>query len=626
MSRKDKLRQQLLEQTLGKNAKNRSFSSIGDDLNNILQMQSEQIKELSTYVDPKTLDKINDEMERDFNVKLNNDLKIVNATQKTMDELEIILSDKWHYQTTIKDLCTFIKKSMILEKKEVSCLLYKYRDIKEVLDDITNTLYENQYVTSNKTITIDFNNYPNKNEIFYQDIYNCLYGDAQIILMDHIESLPKVFIQSMISLLKEKEMPLLNRYIEVNNTLKETGNQLVKDALSSLQWKNKYIFLLCHEDLDDFSEKFGTPFIKAIDEIKAFEDLSIEAKKQINLDKITAFKQKVKDKCNILIKENIIDYIMYKKIDDVDLLLEDLFEELLEYHNLSSIEIRYENEILYLIQDEIKQELLKEDTSSFEEIDQQLQSLIGLKEVKEYLHSLKNYYATLKRRTAQGKKVADVSKHMIFTGNPGTGKTTVARILSSYLKASGILESGHLIEVTRKDLVGQYVGHTAQLTGQVISSALGGVLFIDEAYSLYRGNNDSYGLEAIDTLVKYMEDYRDELVVVLAGYKKEMEEFLTSNSGLRSRFANVIEFKDYTGEEIYHIACSIAKGKDYQIDENAKEELISYFDKVNKIEGGNGRLARNAVEKAMINHSLRNSEDDTLLIEDFIKKGSDSFE
>ena len=215
----------------------------------------------------------------------------------------------------------------------------------------------------------------------------------------------------------------------------------------------------------------------------------------------------------------------------------------------------------------------------------------------------------------------DVSKHMIFTGNPGTGKTTVARILAKYLKASGILKSGHLIEVSRKDLVGQYVGHTAVLTSQVISSAIGGVLFIDEAYSLFRGTNDSYGLEAIDTLVKAMEDNRDNLVVVLAGYKKEMDEFLTANSGLRSRFSNIIEFNDYSGEELYRIACNIASSKDYMIDERCKDDLIRYLTKKNILEGGNGRLARTVVEKAMINHSLRNSCEDILILDDFIKEG-----
>ena len=157
--------------------------------------------------------------------------------------------------------------------------------------------------------------------------------------------------------------------------------------------------------------------------------------------------------------------------------------------------------------------------------------------------------------------------HMIFTGNPGTGKTTIARIVAKYLKALGILSSGQLIEVSRSNLVGMYVGQTAQLTGEAIKSALGGVLFIDEAYSLCRNKQDIFGLEAVDALVKGIEDNRDNLVVILAGYIQEMTDFIENNPGLKSRFPNVIEFPDYSSEEMYQIALIAVKGKGYRISE-----------------------------------------------------------
>ena len=197
---------------------------------------------------------------------------------------------------------------------------------------------------------------------------------------------------------------------------------------------------------------------------------------------------------------------------------------------------------------------------------------------------------------------------MIFTGSPGTGKTTIARIISKYLKAIGVLTGGQLVEVSRADLVGRYVGHTAPLTNQVISSAIGGVLFIDEAYSLYRGKDDSFGLEAIDTLVKGIEDNRENLIVILAGYSNEMQEFLTSNSGLKSRFPNVINFPDYTGEELLEISKCIAKSKGYTIDEGADSSLVTYFNAVQMVraaDAGNGRLARNKIEEAILNQSKR---------------------
>ena len=201
---------------------------------------------------------------------------------------------------------------------------------------------------------------------------------------------------------------------------------------------------------------------------------------------------------------------------------------------------------------------------------------------------------------------------MLFrsTGNPGTGKTTVARIAARYLKAMGALSGGQLVEVTRADLVGQYVGHTAPLTQKAIQSAMGGVLFIDEAYALYRGRDDSFGLEAIDALVKGMEDHRDRLVVILAGYSREMEEFLSANSGLRSRFPNLIEFPDYTAEELVEITESIVEGKGYRLDPACRMPLLNYY-REKQLTGdsrvnGNGRMARNKVEAAVIACSRRN--------------------
>ena len=216
----------------------------------------------------------------------------------------------------------------------------------------------------------------------------------------------------------------------------------------------------------------------------------------------------------------------------------------------------------------------------------ELAQIVGLQPVKDYILSLEDNFKIQQLRRERGLKADSPSMHMIFTGNPGTGKTTVARIVSRYLKAIGVLEGGQLVEVTRGDLVGQYVGHTAPLTQKAIQSALGGVLFIDEAYSL------------------------DDLVVILAGYSREMEEFLTANSGLRSRFPNIIEFPDYTAGELVEITKSIVASKGYRLAPACEIPLLAYYQRQQQ-EGdprtnGNGRMARNKVEEAVIACSRRN--------------------
>ena len=238
----------------------------------------------------------------------------------------------------------------------------------------------------------------------------------------------------------------------------------------------------------------------------------------------------------------------------------------------------------------------------------ELDTYIGLNVVKDEVHDLINMVQVYKLREQHDLPTTDMSLHMVFTGNPGTGKTTIARLVAKYLKAIGALKGGQLVEVSRGDLVGRYTGHTAPLTNSVIESALGGVLFIDEAYSLYRGEQDSFGLEAIDTLVKGMEDHRDELVVILAGYTREMETFLTANSGLASRFPNRIEFPDYTAVELLQITQVLAKNKGYTLAEACTEPLLGYYARWQESDArtaGNGRLARNTLEKAIFHQSRR---------------------
>ena len=238
-----------------------------------------------------------------------------------------------------------------------------------------------------------------------------------------------------------------------------------------------------------------------------------------------------------------------------------------------------------------------------------LDELIGLKEVKDEVRDLANFVKVQKMREEQGLKVPKISYHLVFTGSPGTGKTTVARIVARIYKDLGVLKKGHTVETDRSGLVAEYVGQTAVKTNAIIDSALNGVLFIDEAYALVpeQAGND-YGQEAISTLLKRMEDDRDKLVVIIAGYTNEMKRFINSNPGLQSRFNRYINFPDYSASELFQIYELHAKKNQYQLNPEAAEFLrarLEYVVAHKDRNFGNGRYSRNLFEKSIQNQANR---------------------
>ena len=238
----------------------------------------------------------------------------------------------------------------------------------------------------------------------------------------------------------------------------------------------------------------------------------------------------------------------------------------------------------------------------------QLEELVGLETVKKDVKSIINLIKIRKLREAHGLPVAPMSLHMVFMGNPGTGKTTVARLLGGLYAAIGALSRGQLVEVDRSGLVAGYVGQTAIKTREVIDSALGGVLFVDEAYSLAAGGENDFGREAIETLLKAMEDHREDLVVIVAGYSGPMERFLSSNPGLESRFNKYITFPDYTGPELNDIFHGLCRKNGYELDSEAETFAAEFFQALydGRDENfGNGRDVRNCFEDMVIRQANR---------------------
>jgi stage V sporulation protein K len=249
-----------------------------------------------------------------------------------------------------------------------------------------------------------------------------------------------------------------------------------------------------------------------------------------------------------------------------------------------------------------------EDTRTLEELQAELDSLVGLESVKEQVRALVAFLQVQGRRLEHGLPEVATSQHLVFLGNPGTGKTTVARLLAHMYRAMGLLERGHLVEVDRAGLVGEYVGMTAIKTDRAIRRALGGVLFIDEAYALARpgGRGVDFGQEAIETLLKRMEDHRHRLVVIVAGYPRLMHEFLDSNPGLRSRFARELTFQDYSSDELVAITERFAGENEYRLTESAVEALRRIFERASRGEGfGNARYARTIFEQALNHQAVR---------------------
>ena len=497
------------------------------------------------------------------------------------------------------------------------------------LEETARCMAARGLLQSDRIATLDLALYPNSGaeKLFLQDLYAALHAPGEILAFEHYESCYPGFLKTLSDLAVKGSAPLSSRYlVNKEGILVDAGTALAPGAVSRIDPCGKYLIFYSHKGREALADKFGAALVSALGDVcetasYTREDLAALAAQQLN-----TLAQKIRTRLGLTLSAgaDVRDYVAaqctaQKGAAGLSACTDRIFRALSEYclqtdETLTgTVTLTAGPEgVLFRLNDGADQPLFDllpaAYTGALDAIRAEINELVGLAPVKEYVFGLADNLQVQQRRAAAGLKTASLSMHMIFTGNPGTGKTTIARLVARYLKAIGALKGGQLVEVTRADLVGRYTGHTAPLTNSVIESALGGVLFIDEAYSLYRGEQDSFGLEAIDTLVKGMEDHRDELVVILAGYTREMETFLTANSGLASRFPNRIEFPDYTAVELLQITRVLAKNKGYTLAEACTEPLLGYYARWQAADArtaGNGRLARNTLEKAIFHQSRR---------------------
>ena len=646
------------------NAMLRSADNAFNELKKILNSQQKDLEKMSREngLSSQDMERMQEEIREDYGLsekdteektepKEINDAEAFQQIEKEMNERIIGQKDAVH------SLCAAFRRPYVMgvgkgQAKNVILVTGPKGSGRHVsVKTMAERMKAHQLLGSDEVYTLDLSQYSSAAQegIFLQDLYQALSGEGRIITFENFESGFAPFLRMINDLVCKGTMTLSKRYVLNKGVLVENQTGLVKDAVDHFSAEGFYLVFLTSKGTSAVQDAFGADFLyHVLDTVKlnAFDASSAAAYVSSQWQ---TFMERVQGqlKLDIRVDDAVLDWVVknYDKssgADAINSLFNDFYVVLSEYVLHNDVDLNkpvpielVDDKPTALFGDQ-KVSLLRSRTSQ-EEIDAvnaELDEIVGLKPIKDYIHSLQSHIALNQLRKAQGLKAAEVSRHMIFTGNPGTGKTTIARLLARYMKAIGALSQGQLVEVTRADLVAQYVGQTAPLTMSVIKSALGGVLFIDEAYSLYRGNNDSFGLEAIDTIVKAMEDYRGDLIVILAGYKREMKEFLDANSGLKSRFPNQIDFPDYTGEELLQIAILQAKGKGYVIAEDAKKPLLDYFTEVQSTraeEAGNGRFARNTIEEAILHQAERVMKDpsqklDELRLCDFDLKIDDAQE
>lgn len=494
---------------------------------------------------------------------------------------------------------------------------------------------------SDKLAVMDLALYPNPGaeKLFLQDLYAALHAPGEILVFEHYESCYPGFLKTLADLAVKGSAFLSSRYlVNKEGILVDAGTALAPGAVSRITPCGKYLVFFSRKGREALADKFGAAFVSALGDVCETSAFAREALAALAAQQLNALAAKVKTRLGLTLSAgaDVRDYVAAQcspkqGAAGLTACCDKIFRALSEYCLQTDAALTgtitltaREGGLDFALNDAGPQKLFDllpaAYTGAVEEIRKELNDLVGLAPVKEYVFGLADNIQVQQRRAAAGLKTASLSMHMIFTGNPGTGKTMMARMMARIYRSLDILSKGQLVEVDRSGLVAGYVGQTAIKTQKVIQKALGGVLFIDEAYALNGKSENDFGQEAIDTILKAMEDHRDDLVVIVAGYTDLMDRFIHSNPGLESRFNRFLLFEDYTPDEMLDIFKMQCKKGCYQLSDGVEELVRDYITEENGDPEtfGNARGVRNIFEHILVAQNNRLAAMETVTKEDLM--------